>query len=134
MAHFAEIGLNNVVLRVIVVANEELLDENGQESEAKGAEFCRNLLGGPWVQTSYNANFRKNFAGIGYTYDSDRNAFIPPKPYPSWVLNEDTCQWAAPVAHPNDGQPYYWDEASVSWVLVEQSAIEIAPSGSASPV
>ena len=134
MAHFAEIGLNNVVLRVIVVANEELLDENGQESEAKGAEFCRNLLGGSWVQTSYNANFRKNFAGIGYTYDSGRNAFIPPQPFPSWVLNEENCQWKAPVDRPNDGQAYYWDEATVSWVLVEQSPIEIAPTGSASPV
>jgi len=134
MAHFAEIGLNNVVLRVIVVANEELLDENGQESEAKGAEFCRNLLGGTWVQTSDNANFPKNFAGIGYTYDSGRNAFISPKPYPSWVLNEQTCQWDTPVPRPNDGNPYYWDEATVSWVLVEQSPIEIAPTGSASPV
>jgi hypothetical protein len=133
MAHFAEIDPNNAVLRVIVVANEELLDENGQESEAKGAEFCRNLLGGTWVQTSYNANFRKNFAGVDYTYDSGRNAFIPPQPFPSWVLNEETCQWAAPVAHPNDGQTYYWDEATVSWVLVEQSPIEIQPAGSAQP-
>ncbi len=134
MAHFAEIDENSMVMRVIVVANEELLDESGQESEAKGAECCHNLLGGTWVQTSCNANFRKNFAGIFYTYDQNRDAFIPPKPYLSWGLNEETCQWAAPVAHPNDGQSYYWNEATVSWVLVEQSPIEIAPTGSASPV
>ena len=117
MAHFAEIGLNNVVLRVIVVANEELLD-NGQESEAKGAEFCRNLLGGTWVQTSYNGSFRKNFAGIGFTYDQNRDVFIPPKPYPSWNLNEETCQWEAPVPMPQDGKNYTWDEPTTNWVEV----------------
>ena len=125
MAHFAEIGLNNTVLRVIVVHNNELLDENGVEQEAKGAEFCRNLFGGAWVQTSYNANFRKNYAGEGFTYDSTRDAFIPPKPFPSWVLNEDTCQWDAPVPYPTDvGTPeapkrYVWDEATASWMLQE---------------
>ena len=117
MAHFAEIGLNNVVLRVIVVANEDLMD-NGQESEAKGAEFCRNLLGGTWVQTSYNGNFRKNFAGIGFTYDQNRDVFIPPKPYPSWNLNEETCQWEAPVPMPQDGKNYVWDEPTTNWVEV----------------
>ena len=117
MAHFAEIGLNNVVLRVIVVANEELMD-NGQELEAKGAEFCRNLLGGTWVQTSYNGNFRKNFAGIGFTYDQNRDAFIPPKPYPSWNLNEETCQWEPPVPRPADDQRYLWDEPTTNWVEV----------------
>jgi len=126
MAHFAEIGLNNTVLRVIVVHNNELLDENGVEQEAKGAEFCRNLFGGAWVQTSYNANIRKNYAGEGFTYDSTRDAFIPPKPYPSWVLNEDTCRWDAPVPYPTDvGTPeapkrYVWDEATTLWVLVTQ--------------
>ena len=117
MAHFAEIGLNNVVLRVIVVANEELMD-NGQESEAKGAEFCRNLLGGTWVQTSYNGNFRKNFAGAGFTYDQNRDAFIPPKPYPSWNLNEETCQWEPPVPRPADDKRYLWDEPTTNWVEV----------------
>lgn len=117
MAHFAEIGLNNTVLQVIVVHNNELLDENGQESEAKGAEFCRNLFGGTWLQTSYNGTFRKNFAGVGYTYDAERDAFIPPKPYPSWVLVEETCQWTAPVAKP-EGM-YSWDEATTSWVPSE---------------
>lgn len=115
MAHFAEIGLNNTVLRVIVVHNNELLDENGVEQEAKGAEFCRNLFGGTWVQTSYNANFRKNYAGQGFTYDSTRDAFIPPKPFASWVLNESTCNWGAPVPYPTDGKKYTWDEATTSW-------------------
>lgn len=122
MAHFAEIGLNNIVLRVVVVHNNELLDENGVESEVKGVDFCRNLFGGTWVQTSYNANFRKNYAGEGFTYDSTRDAFIPPKPYPSWLLNEDTCHWNAPVPYPTDvGTPespkrYVWDEATTSWI------------------
>jgi len=119
MAHFAEIGLNNTVMRVIVVHNNELLDENGRESEAKGAEFCRNLFGGTWLQTSYNGNMRKNYAGIGFTYDAQRDAFIAPKPYPSWVLVEDTCQWTAPVAMPTDGKMYSWDEPTTSWVEME---------------
>lgn len=124
MAHFAELGMNNVVLRVIVVHNNELLDENGQESEAKGAEFCRSLFGGTWVQTSYNANFRKNYAGADFTYDSTRDAFIPPKPFASWVLNEDTCQWSAPVPYPTDvGTPeapkrYVWNEETQQWDLL----------------
>ena len=119
MAHFAELGLNNVVLRVIVVHNNELLDESGVEQEAKGADFCRSLFGGTWVQTSYNSNFRKNFAGAGYTYDSGRDAFIAPQPYKSWVLNEETCRWTAPVPMPEDGV-YTWDEETVSWILVPQ--------------
>lgn len=118
MAHFAEIGLNNTVLRVIVVHNNELLDENGEESEAKGADFCRKLLGGTWLQTSYNGNFRKNFAGVGFTYDSERDAFIEPKPFGSWVLDEQTAQWEPPIQKPDDGQQYVWDEETVSWVAV----------------
>lgn len=118
MAHFAEIGLNNTVLRVIVVHNNELLDENGNESEAKGAEFCRNLFGGTWLQTSYNGTMRKNFAGVGFTYDAQRDAFIAAQPYPSWALDEDTCQWKPPVPHPTDGSAYNWDEATTSWVAV----------------
>lgn len=120
MAHFAEIGLNNKVLRVVVVHNNELIDETGQESEAKGAEFCRSLFGGTWVQTSYNATFRKNYAGADFTYDSERDAFIPPKPYPSWVLDEDTCQWKSPVPCPQDNIYYRWDEDTMSWVSVTQ--------------
>lgn len=124
MAHFAELGMNNVVLRVIVVHNNELLDENGVEQEAKGVAFCRSLFGGTWVQTSYNANFRKNYAGEGFTYDSTRDAFIPPKPFASWVLNEDTCQWSAPVPYPTDvGTPeapkrYVWNEETQQWDLL----------------
>lgn len=120
MAHFAEIGLNNTVLRVIVVHNNECLDENGQESEAKGAEFCRGLFGGTWVQTSYNGNMRKNFAGQGFTYDSGRDAFIPPKPFASWVLNETTCRWDPPIPYPNDGNRYIWDENTTSWLIVSE--------------
>ena len=100
MAHFAEIGLDNTVLRVIVVNNNELLDENHIEQESKGADFCRNLLGGTWVQTSYNGAIRKNFAGVGFTYDTARDAFIPPKPFDDWVLDEQTCQWEAPATTP----------------------------------
>jgi Ca2+-binding RTX toxin-like protein len=117
MAHFAEIGLNNTIIRVIVVSNDELL-ENGQESESKGARFCRNLLGGTWVQTSYNKTFRKNYAGEGYTYDSQRDAFIPPKPFASWLLDEATCGWEAPTPMPQDGKTYTWQESSTSWIEV----------------
>lgn len=93
MAHFAQLDDNNVVTQVIVVANEELLD-NGVESESKGVAFCQSLLGGNWIQTSYNGTIRKNFAGIGYTYDPVRDVFIPPMPIEgNWILNEDTCQW-----------------------------------------
>lgn len=116
MAHFAEIGPDSVVIRVVVVNNNELLDNSGVEQEAKGVEFCQSLFGGTWIQTSYNAKFRKNYAGAGFTYDSQRDAFIPPQPYSSWALNEDTCGWEAPVPMPTDGKMYKWDEATLSWV------------------
>jgi hypothetical protein len=116
MAHFAEIDENNVVQRVIVVANKDTADANGNEVEAIGVAFCQRLLGGNWLQTSYHGNIRKNYAGIGYTYDADIDAFVPPKPYPSWVLNTETAQWEAPVPYPNDGKTYYWDEDTQSWV------------------
>ena len=129
MAHFAEIDANNIVLRVIVVGNKDTSDANGVEKEYIGAAFCERLLGGTWKQTSYNANMRKNYAGIGYTFDAARDAFIPPKPFPSWVLNESTCQWQAPVPMPTDagtGTPpkmYGWDEDTVTWVeVVQQTA------------
>ena len=118
MAHFAEIGLNNVVERVIVVHNNELLDENGNEVEQKGIDFCKSLFGGTWVQTSYNGNFRKNFAGKGFKYDSERDAFIAPQPFASWVLKEDNCRWEAPVDYPDDGNNYRWDEEASSWILI----------------
>lgn len=117
MAHFAELDANNVVLRVVVIANQDTADANGVEKEYIGAAFCERLFSGTWKQTSYNGNFRKHYAGIGFTYDETRDAFIPPKPYPSWVLNEDTCLWDAPVPMPQDGQIYAWDEANQSWVL-----------------
>lgn len=118
MAHFAQLDENNVVTQVIVVHNNELM-ENGQESEAKGLAFCQSLFGGNWKQTSYNGTIRKNYAGIGYKYDVGRDAFIPPKPFDSWSLNETTCLWEAPVAMPEDNQSYYWDEPTTSWKVME---------------
>ena len=116
MAHFAQLDENSVVLQVIVVNNSECLDGNGIESEAVGVAFCQSLLGGNWKQTSYNGTIRKNYAGIGYTYDSGRDAFIPPKPYASWLLNEATCLWNAPTPMPTDDKRYIWDEPTISWV------------------
>lgn len=115
MAHFAQLDENNVVLQVVVVNNTELMD-NGQESEAKGIAFCQSLFGGNWKQTSYNRTIRKNYASDGYTYDPIRDAFIPPQPFPSWVLNEDTCTWYAPVPRPDDGKEYLWDEQTQQWI------------------
>ena len=117
MAHFAELNENNVVKQVIVVNNDELLD-NGVESEAKGIAFCQSLFGGNWIQTSYNGNIRKNYAGTGCIYDPIRDAFIPQQPYSSWILNEDTCQWEAPVSYPQDGNVYIWNEETLSWDIV----------------
>jgi hypothetical protein len=119
MAHFCELDSNNKVLRVIVVDNRDTSDANGIEKEHIGAAFCERLLGGRWVQTSYNGNKRKNYAGQGYTYDEQRDAFIPPKPFTSWVLNETTCQWQAPTPMPTDGGMYSWDEATTSWKAME---------------
>ena len=120
MASFAKIGLNNKVIEVLSVHNNELLDSNGVEQEINGIDFLTKLTGYPvWKQTSYNNNFRKNHAGIGDTYDEDRDAFIAPKPFNSWILNEDTCQWEAPVAYPTDGEKYNWNETNKTWDLVE---------------
>jgi hypothetical protein len=118
MAHFAELDSNNVVLRVLVIGNADTADANGVEKEHIGAAWCERLFGGTWKQTSYNGNIRKNYAGIGYTYDENIDAFIPPKPFPSWLLNTETAKWEAPVPIPNDGQMYQWDEATTSWVAV----------------
>jgi hypothetical protein len=115
MAHFAQLDDDNVVLQVIVVNNSDCLDSNGQELEAVGVAFCESLLGGNWKQTSYNGNMRYNYAGIGYTYDEVRDAFIAPKPYRSWVLDETTCRWDAPVPYPTDDKTYSWDEPTTSW-------------------
>jgi len=114
LAHFACLE-NNIVTKVIVVANQDILDENGQENEQKGIDFCSNLLGGTWKQTSYNGNIRKNYAGVGYTYDEGRDAFIAPKPYASWTLDETKAQWKAPVAMPTDDKRYTWNEETKSW-------------------
>ena len=114
MAHFAQLNEDNIVTQVIVVANQDTVDENGVETEAIGAAFCANLLGGTWKQTSYNANIRKNYAGIGYKYDAELDAFIPPQPYASWTLNAD-AQWEAPVTMPTDGGRYTWNEEITSW-------------------
>jgi hypothetical protein len=121
MAHFAKLDQNNVVTAVHVVNNIEMLVADGSESEMMGVAFLIRWSGGysNWKQTSYNGKTRKNYAGIGYTYDSARDAFIPPKPFPSWVLNEETCLWDAPVAMPDDGQLYNWDEATTNWVVTE---------------
>ena len=126
MAHFAELDDSNKVLRVVVVSNDQLTDGTGGESELTGIQFCHKLFGGVWKQTSYNTSggvhkeggipFRKNYAGTGYDYDEDRDAFISPTPYDSWTLNEDTCMWDAPVPYPDDGNRYEWDEDIVNWV------------------
>jgi hypothetical protein len=106
MSHWAEIDASNTVLRVLVGNNS---DPN------EGYDWLIENLGGTWVKTSYNGNIRKNYAGIGYTYDEARDAFIPPKPFESWLLNEDICQWEAPVAYPTDGLMYEWDETITDW-------------------
>ena len=125
MAHFAQIDGNNVVTQVIVVANKDTADANGVEKEYIGAAFCEKLFGGTWKQTSYNGTIRKNYAGIGYTYNADIDAFVPPKPFASWVLNNDTAQWEAPTPMPEDagtGEPpkmYSWDEDTGSWIEMQ---------------
>jgi hypothetical protein len=144
MAYFAKLNSNNIVEQVISVHNNELLD-NGIESEAKGIAFCKSLYGQDtnWKQTSYNTKdgkyhdqinnifvvsqnqskaFRKNFAGIGMTYDETRDAFIPIKQFNSWVLNEQKCDWEAPIPYPTDGEDYIWNEENQSWILIDYSA------------
>lgn len=115
MAHFARINENNEVVEVVVVDNKILNDVNGVENEAQGVTFLKKLTDGDWVQTSYNASFRKNYAGIGFKYDKKLDAFVPPKPYESWLLDEATATWHSPVAYPKDGGGYVWDEKTGSW-------------------
>ena len=130
MASFAKIGLNNKIIEVQSVVNEVLHDSNGVEQEVNGIDFLTKLTGYPvWKQTSYNTHggvhltggtpLRKNHAGIGYTYDEDRDAFIPKKPYASWILNEDTCIYEAPTPMPIDDNRYTWNESTLSWDIVE---------------
>lgn len=116
MAHFAKLDENNVVEQVIVINNFDCVNAEGVEDEATGAAFCNSLIPGTWVQTSYNGRTRKNFAAIGGVYDSTRDAFIHPKPFESWLLNEDTCSWYPPVEMPvNEGFFYTWNEETVGW-------------------
>jgi len=125
MAHFVEIDADNTVIRGLVVDDNDTKNENGDEDESVGAKYLSDGFGGTWKRTSYNTRsgvhtvggtpYRKNYAGIGYTYDDTRDAFIPPKPYTSWTLNEDTCQWDAPTAMPDDGKFYHWNEDTTSW-------------------
>jgi hypothetical protein len=108
MAHFAEVNENNIVTRVLVVPDE---------FENDGQNYLANTigLGGTWIQTSYNSNIRKNYAGIGYTYDEERDAFIPPKLFTKWILNEDTCKWEAPIPYPDDNKVYLWNDNKGEW-------------------
>ena len=108
MAHWAEIDENNVVLRVTVGDNNE---------PDEGYQWLLDNLGGTWIKTSYNGNIRKNFAGIGYLYDSVRDVFLPPKPYSSWILNEEELNWVAPISRPDSGL-WSWDEPTLSWVEI----------------
>jgi len=123
MAHFSKLDENNVVEQVIVISNDEILDSNGNESEELGIALCKNLFGEDteWKQTSYNNNFRVHFGSVGYTYNEEFDAFIPPKLYPSWVLNTETFLWDPPVPRPiltEEEDPIYytdWDEENLRW-------------------
>jgi hypothetical protein len=120
MAYFAKLGTGNIIETVISINNSVITDSNGIEQEQLGVDFINKLYNtrDVWKQTSYNNNIRKNFAGIGYQYDQTRDAFIPPKPFNSWILNEDTCLWNAPVAYPQDNNRYTWNEQTLSWDLL----------------
>ena len=122
MAHFAKINSENIVTEVIVINNDVILDSNGNEQESLGVDFCKQLYGdGTYKQTSYNSNLRKNMATVGSTYDASKDAFIRPKRYSSWVLDESTCRWKPPVDHPTDSEAvggnvlYQWDESITNW-------------------
>ena len=119
MANFAKIGLNSKVIEVVSIHNNELLDADGIEQEINGVNFLTQLTGWAiWKQTSYNKNFRKNYAGIGYIYDENRDAFIPPKPSSTWVLDENTCNWKPPIERPQDDNHYTWNEENQTWNLI----------------
>ena len=133
MASFAKLNKDNIVEKVESVVNDVLKDSNNIEQESIGVEFLKKLYNEPnavWKQTSYNTHdgvhtkggipLRKNHAGIGYTYDKDRDAFIPPKPYNSWILNENTCKWEAPITRPNDNNLYRWNEEILNWDMYLQ--------------
>jgi len=122
MAHFCKLGVGNIVEQVVVVNNEVITDNDGNEQEQLGVDFLNNLYGtrDVWKQTSYNQSFRKNFAGKGYSYDQERDAFIPPQPYESWTLDEETCLWTPPTPYPtitdeNKDDIYIWNETTKTW-------------------
>jgi hypothetical protein len=117
MAYFAKLGTGNIVEQVISINNAVITDANGIEQEQLGNDFINKLYNtrDVWKQTSYNNNIRKNYAGIGYQYDQQRDAFIPPKPFNSWILNEDTCIWNAPVTKPTENGNYKWNETNLNW-------------------
>ena len=121
MAHFAKLNEANTVTRVEVVNNSVITDGDGVEQEQLGIDFLTQLYGGlGWYkQTSYNNTFRKNYAGVGFTYDVTRDAFIAPQPYTDWTINESTCQWEAPIAYPDDDKKYEWNEATTNWVEID---------------
>jgi hypothetical protein len=121
MAYFAKLGTGNIVENVISINNAVITDANGVEQEQLGVDFINKLYNtrDVWKQTSYNNNIRKNYAGIGYQYDQTRDAFIAPKPFNSWILNETTCRWEAPVAMPIDSNRYTWNESTLTWDIVE---------------
>ena len=143
MAHFVKLDDNNIVVDGYVIHNNELKDNEGNEQEILGIKFCVKLFGeGNYKQTSYNTRkgiyyesdliiaedqskaFRKNYAGLGWTYDETRDAFISYKPYPSWILNENSCWWEAPIPQPDDGLFYFWDEETTSWIIIpEENAV-----------
>lgn len=123
MGHFAQLDEASVVTQVIVVSNDVLGNRPFPDSEPIGIAFCKSLYGAEtkWAQTSYNASFRYNYAGIGFTFDpvaQPEGAFIPLKPYPSWLLNTTTYKWEPPVPYPSEGGPYKWDEETQSWVPI----------------
>ena len=123
MAYFAKLGTGNIVEQVISINNSVITDANGIEQEQLGVDFINKLYNtrDVWKQTSYNNNFRKNYAGIGYHYDQARDAFIAPKPFNSWILNEDTCRWESPIPYPQDNNRYNWNEQNQSWDLIEDN-------------
>lgn len=126
MAHFAQLDSSNTVIQVIVISNDEIIDAaTGLESEAKGIEICKFIFGPTtrWVQTSYSGKIRGRFAGLGFIYDEDQDIFMAPKPYSNWVYNFNLNQWQAPIARPDDGLPYYWDEPLGIWVLATPPSI-----------
>ena len=120
MAYFAKLGTGNIIATVISINNSVITDSNGVEQEKLGVDFINKLYNtrDVWKQTSYNRNFRKNFASIGYQYDQQRDVFIPPKPYNSWILNETTYRWKSPVEYPTDGQEYNWNENLANWEVI----------------